>query len=51
MLPCANFGKILDVNKQGYPSSAGFVERLWSGRDVEFIAGLPPRKDFATDLL
>ncbi|KAB2572771.1 NAD-dependent epimerase/dehydratase terH [Lasiodiplodia theobromae] len=42
VLPCANFGKILDVDKQGYPSTAGVVERLWTGKNVEHIASIPP---------
>ncbi|TIC91525.1 Aldehyde reductase 2 [Colletotrichum higginsianum] len=38
VLPNGIFGKCLDVTNQGYPSSAGLIQALWSGAQVpEFI--------------
>ncbi|OLN95257.1 Aldehyde reductase 2-like protein 6 [Colletotrichum chlorophyti] len=38
VLPNTNFGKVLDVVNQGYPSSAGLIAALWYGAELpDFI--------------
>ncbi|KDN59917.1 putative NAD dependent epimerase/dehydratase [Colletotrichum sublineola] len=34
VLPNANFGKVLDVANQGYPTTAGFIAALWKRVDI-----------------
>ena len=43
VLPAANFGRVLDTEKQGYPSTIGWVKDLFLGK-VDVHPFVPPRK-------
>lgn len=37
VLPGGNFGRVLDVKNQGYPSTTGLAEALYANKNKEFI--------------
>ncbi|KAL8370101.1 hypothetical protein RB595_000461 [Gaeumannomyces hyphopodioides] len=37
VLPGGNFGRVLDVKNQGYPSTTGLAEALYTNKNKEFI--------------